>query len=63
MTEKTVIASGKGDTGKINIATNHQCTARKYYKGSSALIDFDVENPNDRLLFCKTQLNNSTTIN
>lgn len=62
MTKKIVIASGKGGTGKTTIATGLQYTASKYYSGTSVLVDFDVEEPNDHLFFKDAQLTKNVII-
>lgn len=62
MTKKIVIASGKGGTGKTTIATGLQYTAPKHFKGTTVLIDFDVEEPNDHLFFREAQLSKSVAI-
>ena len=51
MPYKIAIASGKGGTGKTTVAVNLFMQLIKNSKGKIALIDCDVEEPNDTIFF------------
>lgn len=60
--KRIVVASGKGGTGKTTISTGLQYTAEQFYGGTSTLLDFDVEEPNDHLFFQDLKLKKSTAV-
>jgi len=60
--KRIVIASGKGGTGKTTVSTGLQQTKNQYFKGTSILMDFDVEEPNDHLFFEDLELKKSTAV-
>ncbi len=60
--KRIVIASGKGGTGKTTVSAGLQQTKNQYFNGTTTLMDFDVEEPNDHLFFDGIELKKSTAV-